>query len=167
MSDTMNKKYLIIILLIPLIMSAVYGHGVDVTADTMVIADETNGQLAKDITDSNGMNISVYKFTSQADVEHILEHSVNNTNKRILMIAYQDSGNEFLKKHSEVSDRVIVVDDVNNDTIEDGLNKIMNAPTQNEESQSSFAVPLFIGLIIGILVGAPIGVLLMKRKNKE
>lgn len=30
MSDTMNKKYLIIILLIPLIMSAVYGHGVDV-----------------------------------------------------------------------------------------------------------------------------------------
>ena len=138
MSDTMNKKYLIIILLIPLIMSAVYGHGVDVTADTMVIADETNGQL---------------------------EHSVNNTNKRILMIAYQDSGNEFLKKHSEVSDRVIVVDDVNNDTIEDGLNKIMNAPTQNEESQSSFAVPLFIGLIIGILVGAPIGVLLMKRKK--
>ena len=163
----MNKKYLIIILLIPLIMSAVYGHGVDVTADTMVIADETNGQLAKDIADSNGMNISVYKFTSQADVEHILEHTVNNTNKRILMIAYQDSGNEFLKKHSEVSDRVIVVDDVNNDTIEDGLNKIMNAPTQNEESQSSFAVPLFIGLIIGILVGAPIGVLLMKRKNKE
>ena len=147
MSDTMNKKYLIIILLIPLIMSAVYGHGVDVTADTMVIADETNGQLAKDIADSNGMNISVYKFTSQADVEHILEH------------------NEFLKKHSEVSDRVIVVDDVNNDTIEDGLNKIMNAPTQNEESQSSFAVPLFIGLIIGILVGAPIGVLLMKRKK--
>ena len=51
MSDTMNKKYLIIILLIPLIMSAVYGHGVDVTADTMVIADETNGQLAKDIAD--------------------------------------------------------------------------------------------------------------------
>lgn len=41
----------------------------------------------------------------------------------------------------------------------------MNAPTQNEESQSSFAVPLFIGLIIGILVGAPIGVLLMKRKK--
>ena len=151
----MNKKYLIIILLIPLIISAVYGHGVDVTADTMVIADETNGQLAKDIADS------------QADVEHILEHSVNNTNKRILMIAYQDSGNEFLKKHSEVSDRVIVVDNVNNDTIEDGLNKIMNAPTQNEESQSSFAVPLFIGLIIGILIGAPIGVLLMKRKNKE
>ena len=108
----MNKKYLIIILLIPLIISAVYGHGVDVTADTMVIADETNGQLAKDIADSNGMNISVYKFTSQADVEHILEHSVNNTNKRILMIAYQDSGNEFLKKHSEVSDRVIVVDNV-------------------------------------------------------
>ena len=164
MSDIMNKKYLIIILLIPLIISAVYGHGVDVTADTMVIADETNGQLAKDIADSNGMNISVYKFTSQADVEHILEHTVN---KRILMIAYQDSGNEFLKKHSEVSDRVIVVDNVNNDTIEDGLNKIMNAPTQTEESQSSFAVPLFIGLIIGILIGAPIGVLLMKRKNKE
>ena len=43
----------------------------------------------------------------------------------------------------------------------------MNAPTQNEESQSSFAVPLFIGLIIGILIGAPIGELLMKRKNKE
>lgn len=107
MSDTMNKKYLIIILLIPLIISAVYGHGVDVTADTMVIADETNGQLAKDIADSNGMNISVYKFTSQADVEHILEHAVNNTNKRILMIAYQDSGNEFLKKHSEVSDRLL------------------------------------------------------------
>ena len=79
-----NLKILIIPLILFLTMAAISAHGVDVTADTMVVANETNGQLVKDIADANGKNISVYKFTSQDEVAHILEHSVNNTNKRIL-----------------------------------------------------------------------------------
>ena len=71
------KKILILLLVSILAITAVSAHGVDVTADTMVIANDTNGQLVKDIADANGKNISVYKFTSQDEVAHILEHSIN------------------------------------------------------------------------------------------
>ena len=60
-------KYLKILILMMILIfgaSAVSSHGVDVTADTMVVANDTNGILVKDIADTNGMNISVYKFTS-------------------------------------------------------------------------------------------------------
>ena len=161
-------KYLkIFILLFVLLLgiSAVSAHGVDVTADTMVIANETNGQLAKDIADSNGINISVYKFTSEDEVAHILEHSVNNTNKRILVIAYQDIANDFLTKHSDLSNRIIVMDDVSNDTILQGLNNVMNAETGNANTEGSFGMPLIIGIIIGLIVGVGCGVLIMKKKS--
>ncbi|MGN0176355.1 MAG: hypothetical protein ACI389_00775 [Methanobrevibacter sp.] len=161
-------KYLkILILIIGLIISvtAVSAHGVDVTADTMVVANDTNGILVKDIAESNGMNISVYKFTSKDEVSHILEHSINNTNKRILLVAYQDEGNNFLKEHKELSDRIIIVDDVNNDTILDGLQSIMNAPVENTQNNNSFGLPLVMGIIIGILIGVGCGIFLMKKKN--
>ena len=51
-----NLKILIIPLILFLTMAAISAHGVDVTADTMVIANETNGQLVKDIADANGKN---------------------------------------------------------------------------------------------------------------
>ena len=163
-------KYLkisIMALLLFLTMVAVSAHGVDVTADTMVIANESNGQFVKDLADANGINISDYKFTSADEVAHILEHSVNNTNKRILMTAYQDIGNDFVKNHSEVSNRILVVDDVTNDTVLKGLKDVMNAPTGNIESDSGmgFALPLGMGIVIGLIIGVAGGVLISKRKN--
>jgi long-subunit acyl-CoA synthetase (AMP-forming) len=161
-------KYLkILILMLVLIFgaAAVSSHGVDVTADTMVVANDTNGILVKDIADTNGINISVYKFTSEDEVAHILEHSINNTNKRMLFVAYQDTANNFLKDHQELSKRIIVVDDVNNDTIKQGLQGIMNAPTGNVQQESSFGIPLVIGIVIGALLGIAGGIFIMKKKK--
>ena len=160
-----NLKILIIPLVLFITISAVSAHGVDVTADTMVVANETNGQLVKDIADANGKNISVYKFTSADEVAHILEHSVNNTNKRILLVAYQDIGNAFLKNHSELSSRIIVVNDVTNDTIVQGLNDIMNAPTGNSAEGNGFGLPLAIGIVIGLIVGVGCGIIILKKKK--
>ena len=159
------KKILILTILILLGITAVSAHGVDVTADTMVIANDTNGQLVKDLADANGKNISVYKFTSQDEVEHILEHSINNTNKRILIVAYQDSANQFLKNHPDMSNRIIVVDDVNNDTILKGINDIMNAQTQPAQTENRFGLPLAIGIVIGLIIGLGCGVLIMKKRS--
>ncbi len=160
-----NLKILIIPLILFLTIAAISAHGVDVTADTMVIANETNGQLVKDIADANGKNISVYKFTSEDEVAHILEHSLNNTNKRILLVAYQDTANDFLNNHKEVSNRIIVVDNVTNDTILQGLNNIMNAPTGSSQEGNSFGLPLAIGIVIGLIVGVGCGILILKKKN--
>ena len=161
-------KYLKILILMLVLMfgaAAVSSHGVDVTADTMVVANDTNGILVKDIADTNGINISVYKFTSEDEVAHILEHSINNTNKRMLFVAYQDTANNFLKDHQELSKRIIVVDDVNNDTIKQGLQDIMNAPTGNVQQESSFGIPLVIGIVIGALLGIAGGIFIMKKKK--
>ena len=158
-------KILTIMLFLILGATAVSAHGVDVTADTMVVANETNGILVKDLADSNNINISVYKFTSEDEVAHILEHSINNTNKRMLFVAYQDTANDFLKNHSDLSNRIIVVDDVNNDTIQQGLQDIMNAPTGNTSQGSSFGLPLVIGIVIGALIGIAGGIFIMKKKN--
>lgn len=160
-----NLKILIIPLILLLTMAAISAHGVDVTADTMVIANETNGQLVKDIADANGKNISVYKFTSQDEVAHILEHSINNTNKKILLVAYQDTGNDFLKNHKDLSNRIIVVNNVTNDTILQGLNNIMNTPATNTQSGNSFGLPLAIGIAIGLIIGVGCGILILKKKK--
>ena len=160
-----NLKILIIPLILFLTMAAISAHGVDVTADTMVIANETNGQLVKDIADANGKNISVYKFTSQDEVAHILEHSINNTNKKILLVAYQDTGNDFLKNHKDLSNRVIVVNNVTNDSILQGLNNIMNTPAANTQSGNSFGLPLAIGIAIGLIIGVGCGILILKKKK--
>ena len=160
-----NLKILIIPLILLLTMAAISAHGVDVTADTMVIANETNGQLVKDIADANGKNISVYKFTSQDEVAHILEHSINNTNKKILLVAYQDIGNDFLKNHKDLSNRIIVVNNVTNDTILQGLNNIMNTPATNTQSENSFGLPLAIGIAIGLIIGVGCGILILKKKK--
>ena len=160
-----NLKMLIIPLILFLTMASISAHGVDVTADTMVVANETNGQLVKDIADANGKNISVYKFTSQDEVAHILEHSINNTNKKILLVAYQDTGNDFLKNHKDLSNRIIVVNNVTNDTILQGLNNIMNTPATNTQSGNSFGLPLAIGIAIGLIIGVGCGILILKKKK--
>ena len=158
-------KILMAMLFLILAAATVSAHGVDVTADTMVVANDTNGVMVKDIADSNGLNISVYKFTSKDEVEHILEHSINNTNKRILFVAYQDTADEFLKNHPDLSDRILVVKDINNDTVKQSIQDIMNAPTGNTHQDNSFGQPLIIGIVIGALIGIGCGIFIMKKKN--
>ena len=83
------KKFVYCILIIfisILTVSCVSAHGADITDDTMIIANESNGVLAKNIVDDMGLNITVYKFKSDGDVEHQLEHALSNPNKRILAI---------------------------------------------------------------------------------
>ncbi|MFM5881815.1 hypothetical protein [Methanobrevibacter gottschalkii] len=138
-------------------------HGVDVTADTMVVANDSNGKMVKSIAESNNINISVYKFTSEDEVTHILEHSINNTNKRILFTAYQETANDFLKKHPDMSNRIIVIDNVNDNTTLEGLQNIMNVPVENVNSENNFGLPLTIGIIIGLLIGIGCGAYIMKR----
>lgn len=158
-------KITLLMLIFLLAITAVSSHGVDVTADTMVVANDTNGQVIKDIADANGINISVYKFTSEDEVAHILEHSLNNTNKRMLFAAYQDTANDFLKNHPEMSNRIIVIDDVNNDTVLDGLKNVVSSSTENTSNDNGFGLPLAIGIIIGALIGIGCGIYIMKKKN--
>lgn len=159
----MVKKFLIMFIVLLFAVQGLYAHGVDVTADMMVIANNDNGVLVKEIADANDINISVYKFTSDDEVAHQLEHMLNNSNKRILVTAYQDTAHKFLDNHSEVSDRLIIIDDVNNDTLKDGLIKINNVNV-NSEGDSSFITPLISGLIIGVIIGVGIGVLIKSKK---
>lgn len=165
MINKINKCFILLIMLV-MMSSTIFAHGVDVTSDKMVIADEYNGVEVKDIADANNMNISVYKFTSEDEVEHQLEHMINNTNKTILITAYQSTAESFLKSHPEVEDRLFIIDDVNNQTIKDGLSKLNNANTTSQTtSTSSFSIPLVAGIIIGIVVGIGCGVLIMKKKS--
>ena len=159
----MVKKFLIILIILLAGVQGIYAHGVDVTADTMVIADEDTGVLVKEIADANDLNISVYKFTSDGEVSHQLEHMLNNSNKRILVTSYQDTAKEFLNNHQEVSDRLIIVDDVNNDTVKDGLVKISNVDV-GSTGGSDFITPLISGLIVGIIIGIGIGVVIKSKK---
>lgn len=154
---------LLLSLMLFLCISSVSAHGADLTDDTMIIANETNGILAKSIVDDMGLNISVYKFTSEGDVEHQLEHASTNPNKRILAIAYQDTVNDYLKDHSELEDRVIVSED-DNSSISSNAQKLVSINV-GEESSGDFTTPLVVGLAIGALVGLIAGVALMKRKN--
>lgn len=165
------KNKIITILIVSTIcligISAISAHGVDITTDTMIIANEDNGVLAKKIADDNGINISVYKFTSEDEVEHQLEHMLTNENKKILVLAYQDVATSFLDKHPEVSDRLIVEKSVNNNTIKEDIMKITNTKTQSEDVSSSngFIVPLVSGLVVGFIIGLSCGIVLMKKKN--
>lgn len=158
------KKSIIFLILVILSISVVSAHGVDITADTMVIANDGNGELAKNIADSNGINISVYKFTSNDEVAHQLEHMLNNSNKRVLVIAYQNIANDFLSEHPDLKNRLIIIDNVNNDTVKTGLMEITNVQTEGS-GDSDFAMPLGIGLIIGVIIGLALGVLISKRKG--
>lgn len=159
----MSKKIFIILIILLASIQGLYAHGVDVTDDTMVIADEDNGVLVKEVAQDNNINISVYKFTSDDEVAHQLEHMLNNSNKRILVTAYQDVAHEFLNKHSDVSNRLIIIDDVNNDTVKNGLVQIENVDVGAQDNQG-FAVPLISGLIIGAIIGIAGGVWIKSRK---
>lgn len=157
----MKKKYIIVLLVLMFTigLSTISAHGVDVTNDKMVIADDTNGQQVKDIADSNNINISVYKFTSEGEVEHQLEHMLNNSNKQIIVVAYQDTAKNFLKQHQEVKDRLIIMDTVDNNTLNDNMQKVMNSEgTANSSSSQNWLLYSFIILAIILVVGAILAV---------
>lgn len=144
-------------------VSAVSAHGADLTDDTMIIANESDGILAKSIVDDLGLNITVYKFVSDGDVEHQLEHALTNPNKRILAVSYQDTVNRYLDNHTELKNRVIVCDN-DNTSIKDNAQKLVNINV-GEQSSSDFITPLVVGLIIGVIIGLIGGVFLMKNKK--
>ena len=159
----MMKKILILLIVMFACVQGIYAHGVDITDDTMVIASEDNGVLVKQIADANNINISVYKFTSDGEVAHQLEHMLNNSNKRILVTSYQDTAQEFLNNHSEVANRLIIINDVNNDSIKEGLFEIENVNVQSS-GVSDFITPLISGIVIGLIIGVGIGVLIKSKR---
>ena len=157
----MKKKYItvLLVLMFTIGLSTISAHGVDVTNDKMVIADDTTGQQVKDIADSNNINISVYKFTSEGEVEHQLEHMLNNSNKQIIVVAYQDTAKNFLKQHQEVKDRLIIMDTIDNNTLKDNMQKIMNSEgAANSSSSQNWLLYSFIILAIILVVGAILAV---------
>lgn len=158
-------NYLFLILIFLLCISTVYAHGVDVTADKMVIASENNGQSIKDLADENNINISVYKFTSNDEVNHQLEHMLNNSNKIILVADYQDVAHEFLKNHPDVKDRLIIVDDVNNDNLLKEMKNIQGVASTDNVVNNDFLSSLVIGIIIGVIIGLGCGIVIMKKKQ--
>lgn len=158
-------KYGIFLVLILLCMSVVSAHGVDVTADKMIIASEDDGQSIKDLADANNINISVYKFTSNDEVNHQLEHMLNNSNKYIIVVDYQDVAHEFLNSHPEVKDRLIIMDDVNNDSLVKQMKDIQGVNTVQNTNNNDFLMPLIIGIIIGLIIGIGCGIVIMKKKE--
>lgn len=154
----MKIKVICLLIVILGLISAVSAHGVDVTNQSnIVIADNSTGLLAKKVVDEMGVDVKVYKFKSASDVEHQLEHSLINPNKRILAVAYQDTVNEFLVKNPDVSNRIYVssADDMD---IKNGL--ILLTSNNN----TGFLSPLLIGLFIGLMAGLGLGAFWMKRK---
>lgn len=145
-------------------MAAVSAHGADITDDTMIIANESNGVFAKDIVEDLGLNITVYKFKSDGDVEHQLEHALTNPNKRILVIAYQDTVESYLDNHIELKDRVLVSND-DEKSIIDSCKKLVEIDVGSVSVSSNFLTPLLVGVVIGLLIGIVVGAVVLKRKK--
>ncbi|MEA4956686.1 hypothetical protein SDC9_21487 [bioreactor metagenome] len=172
----MKLKVIFIILISFFIINGINAHGVDVTEDVMVLSDDSTGIMAKKLAEDMNFDVKVYKFTSQADVEHQLEHALSNKNKKILVVAYQNVTNEFLKKHQELSNRIIVVNS-DEDSIKNGLINLKELnSTENTNSKSSqisnnnvgnmhldFTSLILIVVIIALV--STIGTFIVKRKK--
>ena len=65
--------------------------------------------------------------------------------------------------YDDVSNRLIIIDDVNNDTVKNGLVEIENVDAGVQDNQG-FAVPLVSGLIIGAIIGIAAGVWIKSKK---
>ncbi|AMK16226.1 hypothetical protein [Methanobrevibacter olleyae] len=155
---------ILIIFIFLLTLSSVSAHGADITDDTMIIANESNGVLAKSVVDDLGLNITVYKFKSDGDVEHQLEHALSNPNKRILAIAYQDTVENYLNNHSELKNRVLISND-DSSSLSDSAKKLVEIDIDSTDSSTNFITPLIVGLVIGLLVGVVVGFVILKNKK--
>ena len=164
----MKKFKFITLFLICLIfltgISAISGHGVDLSDNVMVMANETNGVMAKKLIDEMGLNITVYKFSNEHDATHVLDHALTNPNKRILSIAYQDGVNGFLKEHPNMTEKVMVVSGNTESEIKDGLIKFNASlnPTNEDNMAVDYVSLILIIVVVGLVAG--IGVFLLKKK---
>ncbi|MDI6645135.1 MAG: hypothetical protein QME14_08775 [Methanobacteriaceae archaeon] len=165
----MNIEPLCILIIVLGLIAPVSAHGVDVTPEsTIIIADESTGVMAKKVVDDLGVEVGVYKFKSDSDVLHQLEHVITNPDKKIIAIAYTDTVKKFLAENPDVSGRVIVAG-ADEDSIKESL-KQLNVTSSagensgNESSSSDFLTPFFAGIFIGALVGLGIGAFWMKKK---
>ena len=160
----MNKKIINILIMLTILfagITALSAHGVDVTNDKMVIADDSNGQHVKDVADNENINISVYKFTSKDEVAHQLEHMLNNSNKHILVVSYQDTAQEFLKSHPEVSDRLIILDQYDDESLKENMKKVADSQTDGAIDFNILIISAMIILVV-LMIGA---ILLLKNKK--
>lgn len=155
------KQVGILVMVIAALMVPVSAHGVHVTTNesNIIIADNSTSKLAKSVVDQMGVNVTVYKFASADDVTHELEHALNDSNKKILAVAYTDTVQQFIGQHPEVSSRIIVVD-ANQNAIQQGLTQLNVAGA----ASAGFLTPLLSGLLIGLVFGLGIGAVWMKRK---
>ncbi len=92
-------------------------------------------------------------------------HSVNNTDKRIVVIAYQDEARSIISKYPELKDRVFI----SSDNDEDLLNAMMLVDTTDDNKSNNdnvnLALPLVVGLVLGLIIGLGVGVFLSHRKK--
>ncbi len=150
-----------IVLIMFLFVGGVAAHGMEITPESfIVIADNSTGKLARSVADETGVNVTVYKFQSAADVEHELEHALGNPNKKILAVAYQDVVKSFLEKHPELSDRVMYCSP-DEASIREKLIELNSVDTEN--INSDFMTPFSSGTLIGVIIGIVIGAMWMKR----
>ena len=150
------KVFYLLVVFLGMILP-VSAHGIDVTSQsTIVIADNSSGVLAKKIVNEMGLNVTVYNFKSSDDVSHQLDHALSNPNKKILVVAYQDTVNEFLSKNPTLSNRIIV-SSANENDIKNGL-KLLTA------DNTGFLIPFLAGILVGVISGLAAGAFWMKRK---
>lgn len=103
-------------------MVSVNAHGLDVTnATAIVIADNSTGILAKTVAIEMGVNVSVYKYNSEALVQDELELAISNPYKKILAVSYPDTVKKFIKEHPEASNRIFILCDANENSIRQDL----------------------------------------------
>lgn len=158
------KSILLLIFFLGMIIP-VSAHGVHVTPDSatmIVIGDNSSGIMAKKLVDEMGLNITVYNFKTDADVSHELEHALENPDKKILAVSYQDTVNDFLKKNPSVSNRIFVSSADAND-IKNGL-ILLNSTSSQNQNTGGFLTPFLAGILVGGIFGLAVGAFWMKRK---
>lgn len=155
----------VFLLVVAVSMVPVSAHGIHVTTgdSNFIIADENTGELARSVADEMGVNVTVYKFTSAEDVEHELEHALENPDMKILAVAYTDTVQNFIEQHPEVADRIVIAD-ADENSIQQGLNDLNIGETTTSTNGTGFITPLLSGLLIGLVFGLGIGAVWMKRK---
>lgn len=165
----MKLNIILTCLLILTVTAPIFAHGVHVSTESdtgvVVIADESTGILAKKVVDDLGINATVYKFTSSSQVQHELEHWVNDPERKILAVAYHETVKEFLANNPQTSNQ-IRVSAAREEDIKNNLMNLTGKNTSNgaETTTSGFLLPFLMGILVGFIAGMGLGAFLMKRK---
>ncbi|MEN4007527.1 MAG: hypothetical protein PQ964_09260 [Methanobacteriaceae archaeon] len=167
----MKLKAVLLLVLLFGITGSVSAHGIHIIPESegmVVIADNPSEAIANKIVDELGLNITVYNFKSSHDVTHELEHALQNPDKKILAVAYQDTVNEFLSKNPGVSNRILVssanANDIKNALILLNITSQDKTEDPQDEKTGGFLTPFLAGSLIGAIAGLAAGAFWMKRK---